>query len=250
MNILVCIKRVPSPGTRINLTDDQRSIDTKNLGFAISPHEECALEEAVQIKENIGGKVTALTLGPEDAIQQLRQAIAIGADDALLLKTNGEDWDPMATSKAIADKIKDMDFDLILFGNESADSGGYQVGIRVAHALQLPSITGVRQLDIEGDEVLAQREAGSGREVYKLKLPAIIGVKEGINLPRYPSLPGRMRANRTPVPDSIPEKNLGGPELSKLHVPKEQGSNVEILGEGNIAIERVVEILKEIKIVT
>ena len=143
-----------------------------------------------------------------------------------------------------------MEFDLILFGNESADSGGYQVGVRVAYALQLPCISGIRKIDIEGDEVLGQREAGGIRETYKLKLPAVISVKEGINLPRYPSLPGRMRAKRAPITDAAPEQVQGGPILQKLHAPKEQGDTVEMLGKGADAVKKVVEILKEIKIVT
>ena len=123
MNILVCVKRVPATGGRMTLTADERDIDTRFLGFVVSPHEECAVEEAVRLVEAHGGTTTVLTLGPDAASDQLRDAMAIGVDRAILLETDGRDWDPMATSAAIADAIRTLEaagepFDLILFGNE------------------------------------------------------------------------------------------------------------------------------------
>ena len=139
MRILACIKRVPAPGARIVLSEDGRSIDTKLLSFTVSPHEECAVEEAVRIAEGSDGEVTVLTLGPSEAEEQLRSALAVGAHDAVLIPTDGSDWDPISTASAITSATRSLEadgqFDLILFGNESADAGGYQVGIRVAHAL-------------------------------------------------------------------------------------------------------------------
>ena len=140
MNILVCVKRVPQTGGRIVLTADAQAIDTRFLGATISPHEECGVEEAVRIVEANGGSSAVLTLGPAAAEEQLRDAMAIGIDRAILLETDGRDWDPIATADAIVESIRAEEaangpFDLILFGNESADSGGFQVGIRVAHAL-------------------------------------------------------------------------------------------------------------------
>ena len=106
MNILVCVKRVPATGGRITLTPDGRDIDTRYLGFTVSPHEECAVEEAVRIVEAQGGSSTVLTLGPEVATEQLRDAMAIGIDRAVLLETDGGDWDPLATAGAIVDAIR------------------------------------------------------------------------------------------------------------------------------------------------
>src|SRR2546423_12493599 len=119
------------------LTGDARALETKHLGFTISPHEECAVEEAVRIVEEAGGEVVVLTLGPAEAEEQLRDCMAVGADRGILLETQGEEWDAQATTAAIVETIRDEaePFDLLLFGNESADAGGYQVGIRVAHAL-------------------------------------------------------------------------------------------------------------------
>ena len=155
MRILVLVKRVPATGGRIALTDDGRAIDTRFLGFVVSPHEECAVEEAVRFIEANGGESVVMTLGPAEAADQLRDALAIGVDRAVLLETDGSDWDPMATSAALTDAIRRLEaadgpFDLILVGNESADSGGYQVGIRVAVALDQPVVSGIKALEIDG----------------------------------------------------------------------------------------------------
>ncbi|HEX4983353.1 MAG TPA: hypothetical protein VFV63_16735, partial [Ilumatobacteraceae bacterium] len=149
MKILVCVKRVPAPGARINITPDGQAVDTAFLGFTTSPHEECALEAAVQLVEAGDGDVTVLTLGPAEAEEQLRYAASVGAASAVLLATDGSDWDPQRTARAITSAVIDLErahghFDLILFGNESADSGGFQVGIRVAHALGRPMVNGAK----------------------------------------------------------------------------------------------------------
>src|ERR1700733_1279608 len=151
MHILVCVKRVPLTGGKIVLTDDQRAISTKHLGFTVSPHEECGVEEAVQIVEREGGSVTVLTLGPAEAEEQLRDMMAIGADRAIHLVTDGEEWDAQATASAIVAAIRadEQSYDLILFGNESADAGNYQVPIRVAHALGLPCVTSIKAITLD-----------------------------------------------------------------------------------------------------
>jgi electron transfer flavoprotein beta subunit len=251
VNILVCVKRVPATGGRMTLTADERDIDTRFLGFVVSPHEECAVEEAVRLVEAHGGSTTVLTLGPEAAADQLRDAMAIGVDRAVLLETDGRDWDPMATSAAIADAIRALEaengpFDLILFGNESADAGGFQVGIRVAYALGLPVVTGLKKIELRDGGVRCERDVGGARDVYETTLPALLTVLEGLNLPRYPSVPGRLRAKSKPLarmPVSPPP-----PQLDKLRlvVPEGQGKQAEILGEGAGAATRVVELLQSL----
>src|SRR5215472_7701292 len=146
MEILVCVKRVPMVGGKIVVTADGQDVDTRMSGFTVSPHEECAVEEAVRLVERHGGTVTVLTLGPDAAAGQLRDMLALGASRAVLLETDGREWGPIATADAIVAEVRRHPYDLLLFGNESADSGGYQVGVRVAHALGLPCATGIKGL--------------------------------------------------------------------------------------------------------
>jgi electron transfer flavoprotein beta subunit len=247
VHIFVCVKRVPMTGGRIVLTADEQAIETKHLGFAISPHEECAVEEAVRLVEAHGGESVVLTLGPAEAEEQLRDCMAIGADRAILLETGGEEWDAQATAGAIADAIRGEEpFDLILFGNESADAGGYQVGIRVACALGLPVVTGLKKIELQGGQVRCERDAGGARDVYVAPLPAVLTVLEGLNLPRYPSVPGRLRAKSKPL--AIVEPVRPEPRLEKLRlvVPAGHGKQAEVLGEGAAAAPRVVEVLQSL----
>jgi electron transfer flavoprotein beta subunit len=265
MNVLVCVKRVPQTGGRIVLTGDGQEIDTKFLGFTISPHEECGVEEAVRIVEASGGSSAVLTLGPAAAEEQLRDAMAIGIERAILLETDGSEWDPMSTAATITDAVRTQEaahgpFDLIIFGNESADSGGFQVGIRVAVALGRPVVSGIKGLTVGSGSLTARREAtGGGWETYELPLPAVVGVKEGINLPRYPSVPGRLRAKRKEV-ERIPvgASSAGmaaasgapiGPVKIVMRLPEEQRSEAEILGRGPDAAPAVVDLLERLGVV-
>ncbi len=248
MHVYACVKRVPMTGGRITLTDDQRAISTRHLGFTVSPHEECAVEEAVQIVEREGGSVTVLTLGPSESEEQLRDMMAIGADRALHLLTDGEEWDPQATAAAIVTAIRAdaQPPDLILFGNESADAGNYQVAVRVAHALGLPCVTGVKAITIAGGRARCEQEVPGGRDVYDAPLPSVVAVKEGINLPRYPSVPGRLRAKRKPLEASSPERPAARLEMTRLELPPDSGKQVKILGRGPEAAPAVVEVLAEL----
>ena len=254
MNILICVKRVPATSAKITLTPDAQAIDTKYLGFTISPHEECAVEEAVRLVEAHGGSSTVLTLGPEAASEQLRDAMSIGVDSAILLETDGREWDPTATANAIVAAVRarqaaGQSFDLILFGNESADSGGYQVGVRVAYALDWPCITGIKELKLNGQAVQATREASSGRETFAFPLPAVVTVREGINLPRYPSLPGRLKAKKKPLEKVTPQWQDPGLAKVRLKLPSEKEHQVEILGRGPDAAPKAVEVLQKLGVI-
>jgi electron transfer flavoprotein beta subunit len=249
MKVLVCVKRVPLTGGRIVLTADGQAIETRHLGFTISPHEECGVEEAVRIVEQHGGEVVVLTLGPPSAEEQLRDMLAVGADRAVLLANDsGKEWDPQATASAIVSVVEaDADgFDLIVFGNESADSGGFQVGIRVAHALGRPVVTGLKGLSIESGQARCEQEVAGGRDVYVVPLPAVVTVLEGINLPRYPSVPAKLRARQKPVDTSTPERPESRLQMLRLVLPPGQGKQAEVLGNGPEAAPRVVEMMREI----
>ena len=273
MNILVCVKRVPQTGGRIVLAADGQSIDTRFLGHTISPHEECGVEEAVRIVEKEGGTSVVLTLGPAEAEEQLRDAMAIGIERAILLETEGGEWDPVSTAAVIAETIEAQEaangpFDLLLFGNEAADTGDYQVGVRVAVALGRPVINGIKDIQFSDDRrhVRARREApGGGWEMFELPMPAVLGVKEGLNLPRYPSVPGRLRAKRKEIErvplgaspsgalglgageDSAPGTSaVPGPTKLRLRLPAEERTAADVIGHGPDAAPAVVDLLERI----
>jgi electron transfer flavoprotein beta subunit len=248
VRILVCVKRVPLTGGRMVLTADERALETRHLGFTISPHEECGVEQAVQLVEQHGGEVTVLTLGPAEAEEQVRDSLAAGADRGILLATDGQEWDPQATAGAILATIdrEGADYDLIIFGNESADSGNFQVGIRVAHALGRPVVTGLKGLSVEDGRARCEQEVPGGRDVYLVPLPAVVTVLEGINLPRYPSVPAKLRARQKPVETSSPERPPPRLEMVRLVVPPGQGKQAEILGRGPEAAPAVVEVMREL----
>ena len=253
MRVLVCVKRVPAPGARIVLTPDGQQIDTKNLGFATSPHEECAVEGAVQLVADHGGSSTVLTMGSPESEEQLRYAVSVGVDNAVLVATDGSDLDPQATARGLVSAITSLEerdgrFDLILFGNESADSGGYQVGVRVARALERPIVSGIKDIEIDGDQVVAKREIPSGFEVYRLELPAVLAVREGLNLPRYPTLPGRLKSRKAEVAAIDSHVEPGGQRKVGFESPPEQESHTVVLGTGVAAVPAIVEVLETLGI--
>jgi electron transfer flavoprotein beta subunit len=248
--VLAAIKRVPITGGRIVLTEDARAIDTRHLGFTMSPHEECGVEEAVRLIEANKGDSVVINLGPPEAVEQLRDAMALGIDRAIHLQTDGQEWDGEATSSALfeairADEAANGPFDIIFFGNESADSGGFQVGIRVAQALARPCVTGLKKVTVDGSSVRCEQEVEGGRDVYVVPMPAVLTVKEGLNLPRYPSVPGKMRARNKPVAVSTPPRPAPRLELVSLAVPAGQGRRAESLGTGAAAAPAVVEVLRK-----
>lgn len=251
MRVLVCVKRVPAPGAKINITADGQAVDTAYLAFTTSPHEECAVEAAVQLVEQHGGESTVLTLGPAEADEQLRYAASIGVNRAVLLAISESDWDPQRTAAALTSAIREIEardgaFDVILFGNESADSGNFQVGVRVGHALGRPTVNGAKGIEVDGDALRVRREADAGVEVYELPLPAVVGVKEGVNLPRYPTLKGRLASKKVEVAQVTPVAEPGGQRMITLVQAAEQASQTVILGQGPDAAPTVVDLLQEL----
>ncbi len=253
MNILVCVKRVPLTGGKIVLTDDERAISTRHLGFTVSPHEECGVEEAVRLIEQHGGSSTVLTLGPPEAEEQLRDMMAIGVDRAIHLVTDGEEWDPQATATAIVDAIRDEPdgYDLILFGNESADAGNYQVAIRVAHALGLPVVTGVKGIAATGGQLAASRRSRAAATSTSCRCPRSSRSRRASTCratrrSRAGCGPSASRSTsstpvRRPDPDEL--------EMVRLVLPPGSGKQVEVLGNGADAAPAVVDVLQELGLV-
>jgi electron transfer flavoprotein beta subunit len=252
VEIAVCVKRVPMVGGKIVVTADGQDVDTRMSGFTVSPHEECAVEEAVRLVEAHGGGVTVLTLGPPAAADQLRDMLALGATRAVLLETDGREWGPIATAEAIVAEVgtPERPYDLLLFGNEAADTGDYQVAVRVAHALGLPCVTGIKNLEVTDTGARAKREYRGIEEGFDIPLPAVVSVKEGINLPRYPSLPGRLRAKRATIETRAPQWRADGLTKTGLRVPASESKHAEILGNGADAVPALVALLEEMGVLS
>jgi electron transfer flavoprotein beta subunit len=257
VEILVCVKRVPTVGGVLTLTADQRAIDTKTSGFTISPHEECAVEEAVRLVERFGGAVTVASLGPVAAEAQLRACLALGASAAVLLETaDAVETGAIATAAALHAVATAGSFDLVLLGNEASDTGDYQVGIRLAHLLGRPVATGIKAISVadDGASLAASRTYRGILETFTLPLPCVVTVKEGINLPRYPSLPGRLRAKRASI--TRVAVSGAGPaagndvRMTRLRVPAAPRKQATVLGHGPDAVPALVSVLAEIGVVS
>ncbi|UYM03926.1 electron transfer flavoprotein subunit beta/FixA family protein [Solicola gregarius] len=255
VNVLVCVKRVPDTAGSIALTADEQSVDANQLGHTVSAHEECAIELAVQTAQATDGAASVLTLGSDDAVEQLRDALAVGCADATLIEADASTYGPADVAAAIAAVVSERSaagttYDLILLGNDAADTGDFQVGVRLAYALERPVLTGISTIEIVDDTVVARGAGPAGTEVFELPMPAVVAVQEGGVEPRYPSIPGRMKAKRAPIETITPTGEPVGNARVRLKLPPEQPSAVEVLGQGPEAAPALVDILTEIGVVT
>jgi len=244
MNIIVCIKRVPDSEGRISVGSDGTSVDTQGVKFVVNPYDEIAIEEALKLKEAAGtGSVTAMTLGGEESKETLRTALAMGVDQAVLLKGQPS-VDGLGTAEKLAEAISAREYDLVLFGKQAIDDDNLQVPAMVAELLGLPGATVVVSLSLDGRKVTAEREVEGGHEVFEFELPAVIAAQKGLNEPRYASLKGIMAAKKKP----LEEVDVGDAE-SRLEVlqvmnPPERSAG-EIVGEGADAVPELVRKLRE-----
>jgi electron transfer flavoprotein beta subunit len=202
MKIFVCIKQVPSTEAKINLKADGSGIETTGLKWEMNPYDEIAVEEALKLKE--AGKashVTVITLGPKArVVDALRTALAMGADDAIVIDSP-EMLDASATAKALAAAIKaEGEFRFVLTGKLAIDDNAASVSQMIAEHLAIPHATVISKLEVSDSGALVEREIEGGtREVLQLALPAVIAANKGLNMPRYASLPGIMKAKKKPV---------------------------------------------------
>ena len=256
MNILVCIKRVPDIAGSVTLDDTGAGIDESGLGHTMSSHEECAVELAIQTAAATGGTVTVLTLGPAEAVEQLRAAVAVGANDGILVEAADPSvFAPEDIAQVIGDVIRDraeagQTFDLVLTGDDAADTGDFQVGIRLAYDLEYPVLTNIQTISASGGDAIEARGIGpAGTEIFSLDLPAVVAVHEGVVDPRYPSITGRMKAKKAPIVEyDAPEPGTGSPRI-RLELPEVKASSVTILGEGPEAAPALVDVLEEIGVI-
>jgi electron transfer flavoprotein beta subunit len=195
MDIVACIKRVPDIPDFVQIDDSGKDIKREGLLFKINDWDEYVVEEATQLKEKLGGTFTAVTIGLEEDDDVLRRALALGADRAIRINEDVTNADSYVVAKIMAALIKDLPYDLVLFGMQSEDMGSGQLGPMVAEMLGIPHAVGIRKLDAENGEIKVGRELeGSILELYALKLPALLTIQTGINEPRYPSVLGIKKA--------------------------------------------------------
>jgi electron transfer flavoprotein beta subunit len=243
-DVLVCIKRVPDSSGEILLTEDGQSVDARHVGYTVSPHELCALELAVQVAGATGGEVTVVSLGTDAATEQLRDAVAVGAHHAVLLEADSDGYDPAGVAAALAEVA--AGFDLVLLGNDAADTGDFQVPVRLAYRLGRPVVTGISTVTVEGTTVAATGDGPDGTEVYELPLPAVVAVMEGGVSPRYPSVVGRVKAKKAAIDVRPPAVVPTGSGRTRLKLPPAQPSQVVVLGEGAEAAPALVDVLESL----
>jgi electron transfer flavoprotein beta subunit len=255
MNMLVFIKRVPDTESRIRIQHETRTIAEEGLNFVISPYDEYAVEEALRIKEAQGGAVKVVSVGRDEASTVLRKALAMGADEAYLVKDDApEGYDGLRTARIIARAVERKlgPADLLLFGKQSVGADNGQVPAMVAELLGLPQATVVTKLEVAGGAASALREIEGGLEKVSLTLPAVVSAQKGLNEPRYETLKGIMAAKKKPVPVITLEELGFGPadlapavEAVSLDVPAARQAGKVLTGEPAETARQLVQLLRD-----
>lgn len=244
MKIVVCIRRVPDTAARIKISADGKSIDTSDVEFVMNPYEEYALEQAVQLKEKNGGEVTAVTLGPEKTTQVIMKILALGADKAIHLKAENFPDDPSAIAKVLANELKTLEFDVLLFGKKGVDDDNQQVGQMTAELLGIPLTTQVVKLDISNGKATAQREVEGGALVVESTLPAAFTAEKDLTVPRYASLRELVAARKKPTTVKEISSPSSSMEVLSIQYPPPRAPG-KIVGKGVEAVPQLVKLLHE-----
>lgn len=250
MNIYVLVKRTFDTEEKIVVNGGK--IQEDGAEFIINPYDEYAIEEAIQVRDAQGGEVTVLTLGGEDAEKQLRTALAMGADKAVLINTEDdvEEMDQFTAAYIISEYLKDKNPDLILAGNVAIDGGSGQVGPRVAELLGINYITTITNLEIDGTTVTVKRDVEGDTEVLETSLPLLVTAQQGLNEPRYPSLPGIMKAKKKPLEEvelddlDIDEDDVEAKtETIEIYLPPKKEAGKVLEGELADQVKELVHLL-------
>jgi len=246
VNIITCIKRVPSTETNVRVGSDNKSLETSGVEYILSPFDEIALEESLRIKEKLGaGDVTAITVGTPDAATTLRTCLAMGADKAIHIKdADAFKRDPFAIASALASVIKTIPYNLILCGKQSVDDDNSQVGQMLARLLNIPFVSLITKLEISGTNAVVQREVSGGYEVLEVALPAVLTAQKGLNEPRYPSLKGIMGAKKKPLEEKTATFDSATIETTNMEYPPSRPAG-RVVGKGVEAVPELVKLLKE-----
>ncbi len=244
MKIAVCVKQVPDTETRIKLSDDKASVVEDDINFILNPYDEFAVEEAIRLKEKHEGEVTVISLGPDRVVSAIRSALAMGADKAIHIKADHNPTDPLVVARALANVLKQGQYDLILTGKQAIDDDHSQVPSILGELMELPAVNVVIKLDVEDGKIVAEREIDGGHEILECSLPAIVGAQRGLNEPRYASLKGIMKAKKIQVEEQ--EADLGDNQLQivEFNYPPEKQPG-KIVGESADAVPELLRLLNE-----
>lgn len=250
MNIYVLMKRTFDTEEKITISGGK--VNEDGAEFIINPYDEYAVEEALQVRDANGGEVTVISLGGEESEKQLRTALAMGADKAVLINTEDdlEEADQFSTAKIIAEYLKDKEADLILGGNVAIDNASGQVGPRVAEALGIPYVTTITKLTIDGSNVTVIRDVEGDSEVIETTLPLLVTAQQGLNEPRYPSLPGIMKAKKKPLEEiELDDLDLEEDDVEaktkaiEIYLPPKKEAGKVLAGEIQDQVKELVHLL-------
>lgn len=243
MKIAVCVSHVPDTAAKIKIKSEARSIDPTGVTFVVNPYDEFAIEEALKTKEKLGGEVFAISVGGEANKETIRKALAMGADNGILLKDDN-DRDSFAVAMALADEIKSLGCELVFFGKQSVDYDNSITGQLTAEILGYSCISTVVDLKIDNQKVIAEREIEGGREVVESMLPIVITTQKGLNEPRYASLKGIMAAKKKVIVEksASPVENVS--EVLNMYNPPAKNPG-KILGTDSSVVPELVRLLRE-----
>ncbi|MFV1985725.1 MAG: electron transfer flavoprotein beta subunit/FixA family protein [Gemmatimonadota bacterium] len=244
MNTIVCIKRVPDSASRVKVGPGGSELDPAGVKYVVNPYDEFALEEAIRRREAAGsGTVTVISLGPAATTEALRQALAMGADEAVHLKSDGS-HDGLAVARALAAEISGREYDLVMFGKQAIDHDNMQVPQMVAEFLGVPCAAVVVGLEIADGRAVARREVEGGHEVLEFSLPAVVSAQKGLNEPRYVNLKGIMAAKKKPLEEKDVALEVSTLELVSLEEPPSAAPG-RIIGEGADAVPELIAALRD-----
>ncbi|MEQ6375724.1 electron transfer flavoprotein subunit beta/FixA family protein [Bacillaceae bacterium S4-13-58] len=251
MNIYVLLKRTFDTEEKITVSGGK--IDEEGAEFIINPYDEYAVEEAIVLRDEHGGEVTIVSVGGEDAEKQLRTALAMGADKAALINIEDdlEAVDQYSTSKILQAYFEDKEVDLILAGNVAIDNASGQVGPRLAELLDIPYVTTITDIKIDGSTVYIDRDIEGDVEKVETSLPLLVTCQQGLNEPRYPSLPGIMKAKKKPLEElELDDLDLDEDDVEpktktlEIFLPPEKGAGKVLEGELNDQVKELVSLLR------
>jgi electron transfer flavoprotein beta subunit len=259
MKVLVVIKQVPDSTTNIRIRPDGEDIERSGVKMVVNPFDEFAIEQAVQLKEKRGDveSATALVVGPQQAAEALRTALAVGCDEGIHLQDDAFDGlDELQTAAVIADVVRDEGYDLILRGKQEIDLDSGQTGPALAEFLDLPHVGVVTGLELadDGKMLQARRRIEGADEVVNVQLPALLTTEKGLVEMRYPSLPNLMKAKKKPVRNVTAAdvadfetlvKSVGGAEMHRFEPPPERPPGKILKGETQETVKELVRLLRE-----